>query len=97
MGSRELIESLRRAGEENIRCIKRDAEQKAEAKQASLATKIAELRRRYADELAAPKTRNPDELVRRQAAGASDQTCRGKDALGPPVLDCPCVAFTVEA
>ena len=53
MGSRELIESLRRAGEENIRLLRKDAEQEAEAMQASLSRQIAELSRHYADELAA--------------------------------------------
>jgi vacuolar-type H+-ATPase subunit E/Vma4 len=53
MGSRELIESLRRASEESIRLHRKDTEQEAEASQASLATQIAELRRHYADELAA--------------------------------------------
>ncbi len=37
MGSRELIESLRRASEESIRILRKDAEREAEALQASLA------------------------------------------------------------
>jgi vacuolar-type H+-ATPase subunit E/Vma4 len=53
MGSRELIESLRRAGEESIRLLRKDAEQEAEAMRTSLSEKIAELRKHYADELAA--------------------------------------------
>ena len=53
MGARELIESLRRASEESIRLHRKDAEQEAEAVQASLAKRIAELRKHYADELAA--------------------------------------------
>lgn len=53
MGSRELIESLRRAGEESIRQLRQDAEQEAEAMRASLSVKIAELRERSAYELAA--------------------------------------------
>jgi V/A-type H+-transporting ATPase subunit E len=53
MGSRELIESLQRAGEESIRLLRKDAEQQAEALQASLSEKIAELRRHFSEELAA--------------------------------------------
>jgi vacuolar-type H+-ATPase subunit E/Vma4 len=53
MGSRELIESLRRASEESIRLHRKDAEQEAEAMQASLSKRIAELRKHYVDELAA--------------------------------------------
>ena len=53
MGSRELIESLRRAGEESIRLLRKDAEQEAEAMQASLSKQIEELSKHYADELAA--------------------------------------------
>ena len=53
MGSRELIESLRRASEESIRLHRKDAEQEAEAMQLSLDKRIAELRKHYADELTA--------------------------------------------
>lgn len=53
MGSRELIESLRRASEESIRHFRKDAEQEAEAMQDSLSKQIAELRKHYADELVA--------------------------------------------
>ncbi len=53
MGARELIESLRRASEESIRLHRKEAEQEVEAAQASLAKRIAELRKHYADELAA--------------------------------------------
>ena len=51
MGSQELILSLRRAGEENIRRLQQDAEREAELLRASLSGKIGELRRRTADEL----------------------------------------------
>jgi vacuolar-type H+-ATPase subunit E/Vma4 len=53
MGSRELIESLRRTGEESIRLQRNEAEQEVAALQASLSGQIADLRRRYAEELAA--------------------------------------------
>jgi vacuolar-type H+-ATPase subunit E/Vma4 len=53
MGARELIESLRRASEESIRLHRKEAEQEAEAMQVSLVKRIAELRKHYADELAA--------------------------------------------
>ena len=53
MSSRELIESLRRAGEENLRLLRKNAEQEAEAAGAALADRISALRKRYADELAA--------------------------------------------
>jgi vacuolar-type H+-ATPase subunit E/Vma4 len=53
MGSRELIESLRRASEESIRLFRQDAEREAEVMQDSLSKKIAELRRHYDDELVA--------------------------------------------
>jgi vacuolar-type H+-ATPase subunit E/Vma4 len=68
MGSRELIESLRRASKESIRLHRKDAEQEAEAMQASLATQIAELRRRYADELAAAE--NEESRRARAEAGS---------------------------
>lgn len=53
MGSRELIESLRRAGEESVRHLQQDAEREAELMRASFSGKTGELRRRIADELAA--------------------------------------------
>ena len=53
MGSQELIESLRRAGEESIRHLQEDAEREAELMRASLSGKTGELRKRFADELAA--------------------------------------------
>ena len=52
MGSRELIESLRRAGEEGIRHLKQDAEREAELARASLCEKTGEFRKRMADEFA---------------------------------------------
>jgi vacuolar-type H+-ATPase subunit E/Vma4 len=52
MSSRELIESLRRAGEENLRRLRKNAEQEAEAAAAVAAARIEALRKRYADELA---------------------------------------------
>ena len=54
MSSRELIESLRRAGEENIRVVQRKAEQEAAALQAAAAQKIIDLQKEYgAERLAA--------------------------------------------
>jgi vacuolar-type H+-ATPase subunit E/Vma4 len=53
MGSRELIESLRKSSEESIRLQRKDAEQEIAALQASLSRQIADLRRQYADDLAA--------------------------------------------
>jgi vacuolar-type H+-ATPase subunit E/Vma4 len=69
MGSQELIESLRRASEESIRLHRKDAEQEAEAMQASLAKQIAELRRHYADDLAAAE----NEEARRARAEAGSR------------------------
>ncbi len=67
MGSRELIESLRRAGEENIRLLRKAAEQEAEAMQASLSKELAELSRHYADDLAAAE--NEEDRRARAEAG----------------------------
>lgn len=53
MGSQELIDSLRRAGEEGIRHLQQDAERDAEFMRSSLAGKTGELRKRFADEVAA--------------------------------------------
>ncbi len=69
MGSRELIESLRRAGEESIRLHRKDAEQEAESREASLVKQLAELSRHYADELAAAE----NEETRRARAEAGSR------------------------
>jgi V/A-type H+/Na+-transporting ATPase subunit E len=69
MSSVELIESLRRAGEENVRAVKREAEQEAAALQAGAAQKIADLRKHHAEQLAAV---SGDEL-RRARADASNR------------------------
>jgi len=53
MSSRELIESLRRAGEENIRIVRRKAEEETAALQAATAQKIADLKKHYEERLAA--------------------------------------------
>jgi vacuolar-type H+-ATPase subunit E/Vma4 len=52
MSSKELIESLRKAGEENLRLLRKNAEQEAEAAGTAAAEKLSALRKRYADELA---------------------------------------------
>lgn len=52
MSSRELIESLRKAGEESLRLLRKNAEQEAEAAQTAVVEKLAAARRRYEDELA---------------------------------------------
>ncbi len=74
MGSRELIESLRRAGEESILLLRKDAEQEAEAMQASLSKRIAELSRHYADELAAAE--NEESRRARAEAGSRVRAIR---------------------
>ncbi len=53
MSSRELIESLRCAGEEKIRAIRQEAEQETETVRTDAARKIEELRKKYAGRLAA--------------------------------------------
>lgn len=52
MSSRELIESLKLAGEEKVRLIKQEAEQEAKALQVATAGKVEELRKHYAEKLA---------------------------------------------
>ncbi len=53
MSSRELIESLRRSGDEKIRLLRQEAEQEAGALRAAASAKIEELRKQYADKLSA--------------------------------------------
>lgn len=53
MSSRELIESLRRASNEKARVLCKEAEQEAEAQRLGVSRKVEELRRHYADQLAA--------------------------------------------
>jgi vacuolar-type H+-ATPase subunit E/Vma4 len=69
MSSVELIESLRRAGEENARLVKREAEQEAAALQEAAARKIADLQKQYAEQLAAVS----DEESRRARAEATNR------------------------
>ncbi len=69
MSSRELIESLRRAGEENIRVMKREAEQETAALQAAAAQKIVDLQKQYGEErLAAVSS---DELRRARSEASN--------------------------
>lgn len=69
MSSRELIESLRRAGEENIRVVKREAEQETAALQAAAVQKIVDLQKEYgAERLAAV---SGDELRRARAEASN--------------------------
>ncbi len=53
MSSRELIESLRRSGDEKIRLLTQEAEQEARAVRAAAAERLEELRGRYAEQLSA--------------------------------------------
>ncbi len=53
MSSRELIESLRRVGNEKLGLLKQETEQEAESLQAEVNRKIDGLRRQYDDRLAA--------------------------------------------
>ncbi len=53
MSSRELIESLRRSGDEKIRLLRQEAEQEAGAGRTAAAERLEELRRRYGDQLSA--------------------------------------------
>src|SRR5271169_1316380 len=69
MSSREVIESLRRAGEENIRVVKREAEQETAALQAAAVQKIVDLQKEYgAERLAAV---SGDELRRARAEASN--------------------------
>ncbi len=52
MSSRELIESLRFAGEEKVRLIRQEAEHESKALQEAASGKIEELRKHYAEKLA---------------------------------------------
>ena len=53
MSSQELIEALRRAGEEKARLMREETEREAEDLRLTVSRKVEELRRRYADRLAA--------------------------------------------
>jgi V/A-type H+/Na+-transporting ATPase subunit E len=69
MSSRELIESLRRAAEENIRVVKREAEQEAAALQVAAVQKIVDLQKEYgAERLAAV---SGDELRRARSEASN--------------------------
>ena len=74
MGSRELIESLRRAGEENIRLLRKEAEQEAEAMQAAFSRQMEEWSRHYAAKLAAAG--NEDAQRARAEAGSRVRAVR---------------------
>jgi V/A-type H+/Na+-transporting ATPase subunit E len=71
MSSRELIESLRRAGDEKARQLREEAERDAEALRLDVSRKVEELRIRYADELATA-TR---EEMRNALAEAGHRAC----------------------
>jgi vacuolar-type H+-ATPase subunit E/Vma4 len=68
MSSRELIESLRRAGDENARLLRQNAEREAETLRQSLAERNAAVRQRYNEELAAV-SREQERRLRAEAAG----------------------------
>jgi V/A-type H+-transporting ATPase subunit E len=68
MSSRELIESLRRAGEENIRALKQEAERQATTLKSTASEKIADLRKQYADQLTVV---TGDELRRARAEASN--------------------------
>lgn len=53
MSSRELIESLRCAGEAKLSALRQDAEQEADALRSAAGAKLAELRKSHVDQLAA--------------------------------------------
>ncbi len=53
MSSKELIESLRRSGDEKIRLLRQEMEKEAEAYQAAATRRITELRRQYEAQLTA--------------------------------------------
>jgi vacuolar-type H+-ATPase subunit E/Vma4 len=74
MGSRELIESLRRASEESIRLQRTEAEQEVAALQDSLSRQIADLRRQYADKLAVAE--NEEFRLARADAGSRARTIK---------------------
>ncbi len=69
MSSRELIESLRRSGDEKIRALRQEAEQEAEAVRTAACGRLEELRRRHADRLAAAA----GEETARALAGAGNK------------------------
>ncbi len=68
MSSRELIESLRLAGEEKIRLIKQEAEHEAKALQVAATGKVEELRKHYAEKLASAEG---EEVLRALAEATS--------------------------
>jgi V/A-type H+-transporting ATPase subunit E len=68
MSSRELIESLRLAGEEKVRFIKQEAEHEVKALQVAAADKVEELRKHYSEKLASTEG---DEALRALAEAAS--------------------------
>jgi V/A-type H+-transporting ATPase subunit E len=74
MSSRELIESLRFAGEGKVRLIRQEAEQEAKALQEAAAGKVEELRKHYAEKLASTEG---EEAMRALAeAGSRARTVR---------------------
>jgi vacuolar-type H+-ATPase subunit E/Vma4 len=68
MSSRELIESLRQAGEASIRAQRQEAEQETAGLQARAAQKIAALQKQYAERLS---TVSSEELRRARAEAAN--------------------------
>ncbi len=74
MSSRELIESLRRSGDEKIRLLRQEAEQEAEAARKAATARLGEERKRYADRLSAA---TGEETIRALAeAGNKARTLR---------------------
>jgi V/A-type H+-transporting ATPase subunit E len=68
MSSKELIESLRRSGDEKIRLLTQEAEQEAGAVRTTATARIEGLRKRYADQLSAA---TGEETIRALAEAAN--------------------------
>jgi V/A-type H+-transporting ATPase subunit E len=68
MSSKELIESLRRSGDEKIRLLRQEAEQEAGAVRTTATARIEGLRKRYADQLSAA---TGEETIRALAEAAN--------------------------
>ncbi len=69
MSSKELIESLRRVGDEKIRLIRQEAEQEAKSLRTAASRRIEELRKHHAEELTAAE----GEETRRALAEAGNR------------------------
>ncbi len=68
MSSKELIESLRRSGDEKIRLLRQEAEQEAGTVRTTATARIEGLRKRYADQLS---TATGEETIRALAEAAN--------------------------